>query len=82
MRMNSGIGVSEKLMTEMTLLRVTCSRPGSPPRNRMAPITLMAMNESATGMPSSRSTVEPPKSRSAASCQDIAINEAEPMGQR
>ena len=66
--MNSGIGVSEKFITDTTLLRTTCARPASPPRNSQAPTILMATNESATGMPSSSSTVEPPRSSSAASC--------------
>jgi hypothetical protein len=30
-RMNSGIGVSEKAATELTLLRASCASPASPP---------------------------------------------------
>ena len=65
-KMNSGIGVSEKFITATTLLRTTCSSPGSPPRNSMAPRILMATNDKATGMPRNSSTVEPPSSSSAA----------------
>src|ERR1700693_2271019 len=71
MRMNSGIGVSEKLVTLAALLRTSWARPGSPPRKRIAPIRLMAMNENATGMPMNSSTVDPPSSSSAAICQDM-----------
>ena len=69
---NSGIGVSEKLITAAALLRTIWLRPASPPRNSIAPTMLMAMNEKATGMPMNRSTVEPPSSSSEASCQDIS----------
>ncbi len=79
-RMNSGIGVSEKFMTEMTLLRTTCARPGSPPRNRNAPMMLMAMNDSATGMPRNRNTVEPPSRRAAAICQEMVIGGSTALG--
>ena len=34
---NSGIGVSEKLVTELTLLRASCARPASPPSQSQAP---------------------------------------------
>src|SRR5215472_12968517 len=71
MRMNSGIGVSEKFITAAPLLRTSCSIPGSPPRKSTAPSRLMAMNENATGMPMNKSTVDPPSSSSAAICQDI-----------
>ena len=30
----SGIGVSAKLITELTLLRASCAKPGSPPSQR------------------------------------------------
>ena len=69
-KMKSGIGVSEKFITDTTLLRTTCSNPGSPPRNTTAPTMLMATKESATGTPRQSSTVEPPSSSSAAICQD------------
>src|SRR5215468_1943307 len=69
--MNSGIGVSEKFITAALELRTSCASPASPPRNRMAPTRLMAMNENATGMPMNRSTVDPPSSSSAAICQDM-----------
>ena len=72
-RMKSGIGVSEKLITETTLLRTICVRPGSPPRNSQAPTMLMLTNESATGMPINSSTVDPPSSSSAESCQVMAL---------
>ncbi len=65
---NSGIGVSEKLITESTLLRTTCARPASPPRNSQAPTMLMATNDSATGMPRNNSSVDPPSSSRAANC--------------
>src|SRR6476659_1622667 len=68
---NSGIGVSEKLIAAATLLRATCCSPASPPRNRIAPITLIAMNEIATGIPTNSRSVEPPRSSSAAICQDM-----------
>ena len=68
---NSGIGVSEKLMTESTLLRTTCASPASPPRNSQAPTILMATNDSATGMPRKSSRVDPPSSSSAANCHDM-----------
>src|SRR5262249_20350328 len=76
--MNSGIGVSEKFITAALELRTSWAIPTSPPRNRMAPIRLMAMNENATGMPMNRSTVDPPSSRRAAICQDIG----RPSGRR
>src|SRR5215471_14762123 len=69
--MNSGIGVSEKFITAALELRTSWARPASPPRNSIAPIRLMAMNENATGMPMNRSTVDPPSNSSAAICQDI-----------
>src|ERR1700731_2053147 len=72
-RMNSGIGVSEKLVTLAALLRTSWASPGSPPRKRIAPIRLMAMNENATGMPMKSSTVDPPSSSSAAICQDMLV---------
>src|SRR5262249_15331454 len=66
-----GIGVSEKLITAAALLRSIWLNPALPPRKRIAPTMLMAMKEKATGIPMKRSTVEPPSSRSEASCQDI-----------
>src|SRR5262249_47579567 len=72
-RMKSGIGVSEKLATEPTLLRASCTSPGSPPRNSQAPITLITRNENATGRPRNSSTVEPPSISQAAASQDIGL---------
>ena len=69
---NSGIGVSEKLMTAAALFLSIWLRPASPPRNKIAPTMLIAMKEKATGRPMNKSTVEPPRSRSEASCQDIS----------
>ena len=66
---NSGIGVSEKLIKELTLLRASCTKPGSPPRYNTAPTRLMTRKENATGKPRNSSTVEPPSIRAAASCQ-------------
>src|SRR5262249_44289487 len=71
MRMNSGIGVSEKFITAAALLRTSWLTPASPQRNSTARIRLMAMNENATGMPTNSRTVEPPSSSSAAICHDI-----------
>ena len=71
---NSGIGVSDRFMTDATLLRTTCASPASPPRNSSAPTMLMATNESATGMPSSSSSVDPPSSKSAAICHVMAAS--------
>src|SRR5882757_933936 len=68
---NSGIGVSEKLITAAALLRSIWLSPASPPRNRIAPTMLIAMNENATGMPMKSNTVEPPSSSNAESCQDM-----------
>ncbi len=70
-RMKSGIGVSEKLMTAALLLRSSWCRPASPPRNRMAPMMLMAMKENATGMPRNSKTIEPPRRRREANCHDM-----------
>src|ERR1043166_6573659 len=67
---NRGMGVSEKLATATTLLRMICSSPAAPPRNSAAPIRLTARNEKATGTPANSSTVEPPKSSSAPMCQE------------
>ena len=75
-RMNSGMGVSEKLITDTTLLRTTWPSPASPPRNSQAPTILMATNESATGMPRNSSTVEPPRRSSAAISQDMVSRPA------
>ena len=36
-RMNSGIGVSEKFITARRWLRTSWARPASPPRNSQAP---------------------------------------------
>jgi hypothetical protein len=69
--MNNGMGVSEKLIAAATLLRATWCRPASPPRNRNAPIRLIAMKEMATGIPANNRTVEPPRSSSEAICQDM-----------
>src|SRR5215467_16367614 len=71
--MKSGIGVSEKLATEPTLLRASCTSPGSPPSNSQAPITLITRNENATGRPRNSSTVEPPSISQAAASQDIGL---------
>src|SRR5262252_3217580 len=70
---NSGIGVSEKLITAAALFLSIWLKPASPPRNKIAPTMLIAMNAKATGRPMNRSTVEPPRSSSEASCQDIAV---------
>ena len=72
-RMNSGIGVSEKFdHRDDAVAHELLRGPASPPRKSHAPTELMAMNENATGMPMNSSTVEPPSSSSAATCQDIA----------
>src|SRR5688572_19434369 len=68
---NSGIGVSEKLVMEITLLRASCSRPGSPPSQMMAPRMLTPMKVNATGTPTKRRRVEPPSISQAAICQDM-----------
>src|SRR5882672_11798893 len=71
--MNSGIGVSEKLATEPTLLRASCVSPASPPRNSHAPSRLITRNENATGRPRNSSTVEPPSISHAAASHDMAL---------
>src|SRR5215468_4134892 len=68
-----GIGVSEKLITAAALFLSIWLKPASPPRNKIAPTMLIAMNAKATGRPMNRSTVEPPRSSSEASCQDISV---------
>src|SRR5215831_14756570 len=70
----SGIGVSEKLITAAALFLSIWLKPASPPRNKIAPTILIAMKAKATGRPMNRSTVEPPRSSSEASCQDISIS--------
>src|SRR5215813_5130032 len=70
---NSGIGVSEKLMTAAALFLSIWLSPASPPRNKIAPTILIAMKEKATGMPMKSRNVEPPRSSSEASCQDISV---------
>src|SRR6478752_4472265 len=72
-RMKSGIGVSEKLITELTLFRASCARPGSPPSQSQAPSRLMARNENATGRPRKSRTVEPASNSHAAPTQPIMI---------
>ena len=69
----SGIGVSEKLITELTLFLASCARPGSPPSQSQAPSRLMARNENATGRPRKSRTVEPASSSHAAPTQPIMI---------
>jgi hypothetical protein len=71
-RMNSGIGVSEKLATEPTLLRASCVRPASPPRNSQAPSRLITRKENATGRPRNISSVEPPSISHAAASHVMA----------
>jgi len=71
-RMKSGIGVSEKLATEPTLLRASWTRPASPPRNSHAPSRLMTRNENATGRPRNSRTVDPPSISHAAASHDMA----------
>src|SRR4029078_11217704 len=71
-RMKSGIGVSEKLATEITLLRTIWVRPASPPRKSSAPMRLMTRKENATGSPRKSRTADPPRIRSAAAPQDTA----------
>src|SRR4029078_5427309 len=71
-RMKSGIGVSEKLATEITLLRTIWGRPASPPRKSSAPMRLMTRKENATGRPRKSRTADPPRIRSAAAPQDTA----------
>src|SRR5258708_2079515 len=73
-RMNSGIGVSEKLATEPTLLRASCVSPASPPRNSHAPRRLITRNENATGRPRNNSTLQPPSIRHAAVSHDMALS--------
>src|SRR5260221_7107620 len=73
-RMNSGIGVSEKLATEPTLLRASCVSPASPPRNSHAPSRLITRNENATGSPRNSSTVDPPSISHAAVSHDMALS--------
>src|SRR6185503_7680210 len=68
--MNSGIGVREKLATEMTQLRTIWVRPASPPRNIWAPTRLMTRKENATGKPRNSSAVDPPSISHAAAPQD------------
>src|ERR1700741_1215952 len=72
-RMNSGIGVSEKLGTEPTLLRATWGRPAAPPRNSQAPSRLITRNENATGRPRNSRTVDPPSISHAAASHDMAL---------
>src|SRR3954463_6521303 len=67
-RMNSGIGVSEKLAIEITLFRASCCTPTSPPSQIAAPAMFTAMNVNATGRPASSSTVEPPSISHSAHC--------------
>src|SRR4029079_14407712 len=69
MSTNNGIGVSAKLITELTLLRASWARPGSPPSQSQAPSRLITRNENATGRPRNSSTVEPPSSSQAAAPQ-------------
>src|SRR6516164_6465814 len=71
---NSGIGVSEKLITELTLLRASWTMPGSPPSQIQAPSRLMTRNENATGSPRNSSTVEPPRSSHAARPQLMSVS--------
>src|SRR6185295_8037175 len=71
-RMKSGIGVSEKLATETTLLRAIWTRPASPPRNSTAPTRLMTRNENATGSPRNSRIVDPPSISHAAAPHDTA----------
>src|SRR5262245_61046042 len=73
MRMNRGIGVSEKLATDPTLLRANWTSPASPPRNSHAPSRLITRNENATGRPRNSSTVEPPSISHAAASHDMAL---------
>src|SRR6478609_6488393 len=68
-----GIGVSEKLITELTLLRASCASPGSPPSQSQAPTRLMARKENATGRPRKSSAVEPASKSQAAPTQPITI---------
>src|SRR3954470_17551004 len=72
-RMNSGMGVSEKLATEPMLLRASCVRPASPPRKSHAPSRLITRNEKATGRPRNSSTVDPPSISHAAASHDMAL---------
>src|SRR5918912_1463189 len=60
MRTKNGIGVRAKLVIDCTALRASWARPGSPPRNSAAPITLMARNENATGRPRPMTAIRPP----------------------
>src|SRR5262245_41655048 len=71
--MNSGIGVSEKLATEPTLLRANWTSPASPPRNSQAPSRLITRKENATGRPRNSRTVEPPSISHAAASHDMAL---------
>src|SRR5260221_7419988 len=72
-RMNSGIGVSEKLATEPTLLRASCVSPASPPRNSHAPRRLITRNENATGRPRHSTAVNPPSINHTAASHYIAL---------
>src|SRR6476646_9218410 len=67
----SGIGVSEKLITELTLFLASWASPGSPPSQSHAPSRLIARNENATGRPRKSRTVEPASSSHAAPTQPI-----------
>src|SRR3954470_15268746 len=70
---NSGIGVSEKLVMEITLLRASCSRPGSPPSQIIAPRMFTPMKVKATGRPRNSRTVDPPSISQAANSQDMGL---------
>src|SRR5512145_283727 len=63
---NRGMGVSENAVTELTLLRASWARPGSPPMYSQAPTMLTVMKVRATGMPMNSSTVDPPSISQAA----------------
>src|SRR5262249_43686041 len=85
-----GFGGSEKWISAAALSLSIGLKPASPPRNKIAPTILIAMKAKATGRPMNRSTVEPPRSSSEASCQDISaplrrghrIVPGPPLGQR
>lgn len=73
MRMKSGIGVSENVMTDAIELRANWSSPATPPMNTKAPTTLADRNARATGIPSIISATTIPSKSSRLCIQSIFI---------
>jgi hypothetical protein len=61
MRINSATGSSTKVVKEVDMLRIICSKPLVPPKKTYTPTTLIIMKEKAMGIPVTMRIIRTPK---------------------